>query len=261
MLAKTHSPRRSVRTAIVGLFLLAATGMPAAAAEITLLSSVGVTAILEELLPQFERATGHKVVAHLGTAAATKKAIDGGAGFDVAILTPGLVDDLIKEGKAVAGTNKIVARSGLGAALRVGAPKPDIGSDEAFKQALRAATSVGYTDPALGGASGVYIAALIERLGLADELRPKIKLASSARALDQAVARGEIALGVTQISEILPEPGIVLVGPLPPGVQSFTSFSAGIAAHQDNAEAAKALVAFLSSPAALPVIKAKGMEP
>jgi molybdate transport system substrate-binding protein len=260
MLAETRR-RPRLTGALAGLALLCATGLPAAAAEITLLSSVGVTALLDELLPQFERATGHKVVVHLATAAATKKAIDGGAAFDVAILTPNLVDDLIKEGKAVAGTNKVVARSGLGVSVREGAAKPDIGSDEAFIQALRAAKSVGYTDPALGGASGVYLAALIERLGLAAELRPKITLAASGRALDQAVARGEIEIGLLQISEILPEPGIVLVGPLPPGLQNFTSFSAGIAAHEDNAEAANALVAFLTSPAALPVLKAKGMEP
>src|SRR4051812_45143151 len=116
MPARTRSLQHLAHGAVAGLILLGAAGLPAAAAEITLLSSVGVTALLEELLPQFERATGHKVVAHLGTAAATKKAIDGGAGFDVAILTPGLVEDLIKEGKAIAGTNKIVARSGLGAA-------------------------------------------------------------------------------------------------------------------------------------------------
>src|SRR5258706_1643410 len=149
MSAEHRSPRRLLRGAVGGMSLLCAAGLPAAAAEITLLSSVGVTAVLEELLPQFERATGHKVVAHLGTAAATKKAIDGGAAFDVAILTPGLVDDLIKEGKAVAGTNKIVARSGLGAAVREGAPKPDIASDEAFTRVPRAASSIGYTDPSL----------------------------------------------------------------------------------------------------------------
>ena len=235
--------------------------LPARAAEVALSASVALTEVLKELVPQFEKASGNKVTVHLGTAAALKKEIDGGAAFDVAILTPPLVEDLVKQGKAAAGGTKLVARAGLGVMVRKGAPAPNIGSEDAFKQVLRTAKSIGITDPALGGASGVYMAALIERLGLSQELKPKMKLANGARDLDEKVARGEAEIGITQISEILPEPGVTLVGPVPGSLQNFTSFSAGIAAHAKDAAAANALVAFLTAPAAMPVLKSKGMEP
>ena len=147
-------------------------------------------------------------------------------------------------------------RSGAGVAVRKGAPKPDISTVEAFKQALRNARSIGYVEQ---GATGIYLKALLVKLGLADELKPKIKLITTAAG--EAVANGEVELGMTQVSEILPFAGVELVGPLPAEIQLYTDFAAAVAAGAKQPEAANALIRFLKAPAAVPVIKAKGLEP
>jgi molybdate transport system substrate-binding protein len=237
-------------------------GVVADAAEIKIFSSGALNGLMADLAPQFERATGHKLAFQFGAAAVLKQRIDAGETPDVAILTPALIDDLAKQGKIVSGTPATIARSGVGVAVRAGAPKPDIGLVDAFKRALIAAKSIGYTDPALGGLSGVYTGQLIERLGLAAELKPKTKLTSNApHALAQLVINGEIELGLIQISEIVPEPGLQLVGPFPPELQFFSVFTAGVLARGKEPDAGRALIQFLVSPAALSVIKAKGMEP
>jgi molybdate transport system substrate-binding protein len=229
-------------------------------AEIKVLSSVALHAVMEDLVPQFERATGHKLAIQFGAAAALKRRIDAGEVSDVAILTPPLIDELIKQGKIAPDTRADIARSGMGVAVRAGAPKPDISSVDAFKKALIAAKSIGYTDPALGGLSGVYTAGLLERLGIAAKMKPKTKLTSNAaHALAEAIARGEVEIGLIQMSEIVPEPGLQLVGPFPPELQNFSVFTAGVLANSKEPEAGRALIKFLVSPAALTVIRAKGM--
>ncbi|HLL26778.1 MAG TPA: substrate-binding domain-containing protein [Xanthobacteraceae bacterium] len=241
---------------------VASYGVVADAAEIKILASAALNGVLTELTPQFERETGHKLAIDYGASATLKKRIEAGETPDVAILTPALIDDLGKQGKIAPGTPANISRTGVGVAVRAGAPKPDIGTLEAFKKALLAARSIGYTDPALGGLSGVYVGGMIERLGLAAELKPKTKLTSNApHALAAAVANGDIELGLIQISEIVPEPSLELVGPLPPEVQNYSVFTAGVLASSKEPEAGTALVKFLRSPAALTVIKAKGMEP
>ncbi len=240
--------------AIVGLALplLAA---QAQAAEIKVLASTAVKTVLEELVPQFEKATGNKVAVGIAPAAVLKTQIDQGAAFDVAILTVPITDGLAKEGKLDT-TRTTIAHAGIGVAIRKGAPKPDIGTTEAFKRALLNAKSIGFT---AGGASGVYLKSLFEKLGIADELKPKLKLLQGPAG--EAAANGDVEIGMTQISEILPYANAELVGPLPPDSQSYTYFSAAVAVASKEPDAAKAFIKFLAAPAALAVIKAKGMEP
>ncbi len=225
------------------------------AAEIKVSASTAVKTVLEDLLPQFEKTTGNKVVVTIAPAAVLKTQIDQGAAFDVAILTVPITDTLVKEGKADT-ARTVIAHAGIGVAIKKGATKPDIGTTEAFKSALLNAKSIGFT---AGGASGVYLTSLFEKLGIADALKPKLKLLKGP--VGEAASSGEVELGMTQISEILPYPGAELAGPLPSDIQSYTYFSAAVAVASKEQDAAKALIKFLAAPAALAVIKGKGMEP
>jgi molybdate transport system substrate-binding protein len=238
--------------AVLALPLLAAR---AQAAEIKVLASTAVKTTLEALAPQFEKSTGNKVDLTFAPASVLKEKIDQGTAFDVAILTTPIIDALAAGGK-IDNARATIAHSGIGVAIRKGASKPDIGTKEAFAQALLKANSVGFT---AGGATGGYLKTLFEKLGIADQLKPKLKLLQGG--VGEAVTSGEIEIGMTQISEILPHPGAELVGPLPPDLQSYTYFSAGVSTAGKEVDAAKALVNFLSGTDARAVIKAKGMEP
>src|SRR5919109_1868710 len=242
--------------------VIMAAGAPrsAAAAEIKVLTAGAFKQVLLALLPDFERTSGHKVVVENDTVGALTKRIEGGETFDFAVLTPAALDGLASKGKLVPGSRANLARVGIGVVVKEGAPKPDIGSLAAFKQALLAAKSVAYIDPAAGGSSGIYVAGLLDRLGIAAEIKPKAKLIHGG-AVAEHIARGEAELGIHQISEILPVKGITLVGPLPAEIQNYTVYAAGIAASARDAEAAKALLKTLSGPAAADVFKSKGMEP
>jgi molybdate transport system substrate-binding protein len=242
--------------AVIGCAMLALEGAAASAAEIKLLASNGVTAILRELGPEFERVSGNTLKIELDVASALKTRIEGGEAFDVAILTAGITDDLIKAGK-LAGSRADIARSGVGVAIRAGAPKPDISTADAFKQTLLAAKSVAYTTQ---GASGQYFASLLVKLGIADEIKAKAKLLPGG-AVAELVARGEAELAVQQISELLPVAGAEFLGPLPPELQSYTVFSAAIGANAKDPASAKALIEFLTAPKVAPVLKTKRMEP
>jgi molybdate transport system substrate-binding protein len=225
------------------------------AAEIKVLASTAVKTTLEELGPQFEKATGNKVDVTYSPASVLKEKIDQGTAFDVTILTAPIIDSLASIGK-VDTTHTAVAHSGIGIAIKKGAAKPDVGTSEAFKQSLLKANSVGYT---AGGATGAYLKTLFDKLGIAEALKPKLKLLQGG--VGEAVTSGEIEIGMTQISEILPHPGAELVGPLPSDIQSYTHFSAAVSTASKETDAAKAFVKFLAGPPALAVIKAKGMEP
>jgi molybdate transport system substrate-binding protein len=243
--------------ATLGFLMLLAHGVVVKAAEIKVLSTNGVTSVMRELGPEFERATGHKLVIRYDVTTALRNQIQGGETFDVAILTGPVTDELLKQGKLAAGTRADIARSGVGVAIRAGAPKPDISTVEAFKRTMLAAKSVAYTTQ---GASGIYFASVLQRLGIAEAMKPKAKLQPGG-AVAELVARGEAELAVQQISELISVAGVELVGPFPPELQSITVFSAGVAASAKEPEAARALIQFLTAPAASPVIKAKGMEP
>ena len=242
-------------TALAGLALLI--GNAADAAEIKVISSVGVKAVLEELTPQFERTSGHKVNITFGTAVPLKRQIDGGESFDVVILTPALVDDLVKQGKVATGTSANVSKSGIGVAIRAGSPKPDIGSTEAFKRSVLNAKSIAYSKE---GQSGTAMARIMERLGIAEEMKPRTVLETRSGLTAANVVEGKADLAFVLISEILPIAGTELAGPLPADLQNYVVFTAGVRATKDAA-AAKAFIDFLKAPAAAPVLKAKGMEP
>ena len=233
--------------AAAAAFMLAAS---AQAAEIKVLSSNAVKTVLEELGPQFEKSSGHKIAFTWGTAAALKADIERGAAVDLAVLTDAGVDDLIKQGKLA--TRTALARSGIAVAIHKGAPKPDLSGADAFKKLLLSAKSIAYVE---SGASGIYLKGLFERLGLAEQIKGKLK---SVKAAGEAVANGEAEIGFTQVSEILPYAGAEVGGMLPPDIQSFTAFSLGVG--KDN-KPADSLVKFLTTPAAAAVVKAKGLEP
>ncbi len=252
-----------MRVTLLGVAMaLIAAGAPrgAAAAEIKVLTAGAFKQVLLALIPDFEKQTGHKVTLDNATVGALTKRIEGGEAFDLAVLTPAAVNNLADKGKFAAGSRVNLARVGVGVVVRDGTPKPDISSVEAFKRALLAARSVAYIDPAAGGSSGIYVAGLLDRLGLAAEVRPKAKLIPGG-AVAEHIARGEAELGIHQISEILPVKGVVLVGPLPAEIQNYTVYAAGIGANARAADAAKALIAALSGPAAADVLKSRGMAP
>jgi molybdate transport system substrate-binding protein len=212
---------------------------------------------MNELGPQFEHATGHKLVMRFDNIGVLKRQIDAGEEFDVTILTPSLIDDLGKEGKIAAGTRTDIARSGIGVIVRTGAPKPDISSAEAFKRAMINATSISY---AKGGATAIYLASLFARLGIAEPMQSKTTLLPAGRGA-QSVAEGEAELGLIVISGFAPVPGAELLGPLPPELQNYVVYTAGVGATAKEGEAGKALINFLRAPAAVPVLNAKGLEP
>ena len=251
-----------MRTMLLGLtMVLMAAGAPraSAAAEIKVLTAGAFKQVLLALLPDFERTTGHKVTVANDTVGALTKRIEGGESFDVAVLTPGAVNDLTGKGKFVAGSRANLARVGVGVMVKAGAPAPDISTVEAFKRALIAAKSVAYIDPASGGSSGIYISGLLDKLGIADQVKPKAKLKQGGYVAD-LIVKGEAELGIHQISEIVPVKEVTLVGPLPAEIQNYTVYAAGLGANAKDSEAAKALIKALTGPAAADVLKSKGME-
>jgi molybdate transport system substrate-binding protein len=228
------------------------------AAEIKVLASNSLKTSLEELGPQFEKATEHKVIFTFNAAVPLKAEIEKGVAFDIAILSAPLTDDLVKQGKLVDATRTDISRSSAGLAVKRGAPKPDIGTTEAFTRALLAAKSICYVEQ---GATGIYLKGLFERLGIAEQLKGKTKLLPPSNPAAHAVANGEAEIGMTQISEILPYEGAELVGPLPADIQLTSVYPAAVGTGAKEAEAAKAFIKFLTTPAAAAVLKAKGLEP
>jgi molybdate transport system substrate-binding protein len=225
--------------------------------EIRVLSTHATFEVLSELGPRFERASGHRLSLAFNPTAAIKCEIDAGAAFDVAIITRPAIDALAAEGIILRETCADIGRCGLGVAVRQGAPKPDIGTIEAFKRALLAAKSVVRSRY---GASGQYFETLLGRLGIADAMRDKIKIGPAGR-IAELVARGEAELAVQQVPELVPVKGADFVGPFPDELQVYTVFAAGVAAASKHCEAAQAFVAALAAPAAAPLYKAKGLEP
>ncbi|HET7382867.1 MAG TPA: molybdate ABC transporter substrate-binding protein [Pseudolabrys sp.] len=238
---------------------LSLSGM-AFAAEVKVLTAGAFKQVVLALVPDFEKQTGNKVVVDNDTAGGLKKRIESGEAFDVAIITPAIVDDLAGARKIAAGSRVNLATVGVGVVVKEGAPNPDVSTIEAFKSALLAAKSVAYIDPASGGSSGIYIDKLLERLGIADQVRPKAKLKKGGHVAELIVS-GEAELGLHQISEIVPVKGAALVGPLPKEIQNTTTYAAGLSASSQNKDAAQALIKMFSGPAAATVLKAKGMEP
>jgi len=252
---------RMSRTALLlsaGLWLAGpATG---AAAEIKVLTGGAFKQVVLAIVPAFEQQTGHKVIVHNDTAGALKKRIEGGESFDVAVITPAVINELATAGKIAAGSRVDLARVGVGVMVKEGAPRPDVSTVEAFKDALVKAKTVAYIDPASGGSSGIYLDKLFERLGVAEQVRAKARLKKGGYVADLIVS-GDAELGLHQISEIVPVKGVTLVAPLPKEIQNHTTYAAGLSAASSNKDAAQALIKAFASPAAAAVLKDKGMEP
>jgi molybdate transport system substrate-binding protein len=236
-----------------GLLVMLLVGS-APAAELKVMYPPPMRTVLSELIPQFERTTGHKVAVTYESSWLLVERIQKGEMPDVAVLTVRQADDLIREGRLVRHVD--VARSSIGLAVRAGAPRPDIGSVEAFTRTLLAAKSFARNE---GADSGVFMVGLLERLGIAGEMNAKSTLVRRGF-VAELVAKGEVEMAVQQMPELMAVPGVDAT-PLPPEIQHAIVFSAGIPAAPNAPDAVNELIAFLSSPAAAAVIRAKGLEP
>jgi len=250
---------KRMRPAAVGcLILIVLTQSSVARAdEIKVLCSNGIKTVMEELAPQFEQATRHKVVVTYGLAAALSRQIESGEAFDIAVLTPPLVDELIKRGKIAGDTRTVLARSGIALFGRVGAQKPDIRTTDALKRTLLESKPIAY---AKEGASGVFFTELVQRLGLTDGLKSMVRPTASGEEVGASVARGDVQFGVLPVSEILPVQGVEVLGTFPAPVQGYIVMVAGVSSATTHGAAVNELMAFLKAPAALSVMKTKGME-
>jgi molybdate transport system substrate-binding protein len=229
--------------------------------ELKLYCTIAMRSVVEDLAPKFEKASGHKVTITFGLGGALAKRVQDGEIPDAIISTQAGIDSLLKSGKLVPGSNVTLARSGVGIAVRKGAPKPDISSAEALKATLLAAKSISYTNPSAGGASGVHFGKVIERLGLTEALKDKTKHPQAGGSTGKLLAQGEVDLAVQQISELIEVPGIELLGPLPGDLQNITVLDAGIPAGAKEQAAGAEFIKFVRSPEAVNAIKSKGLDP
>jgi molybdate transport system substrate-binding protein len=230
---------------------------PAHAEEIKVLSTLAVEGAYRELVPLFERASGHKVTTTFTGTLDAQKRIAAGEAYDLIIMAGPAIDDLIKSGKIAPGSRVDLASSGVGVAVRAGAPRPDIHSTEALKRTLLVAKSIGYSS----GPSGVYLTGLFRKLGIADQIQSKLKQTATGVFVGSIIASGEVEMGFQQVSELAHYPGIEYLGPLPADIQNMTVFSSGMQVGAKSVEAAKAWITFLTSPAAAAVFRNKSMEP
>jgi molybdate transport system substrate-binding protein len=254
------------RIAIAAFVLMAALRAgPADAVELRVLSSGSLKAALSQLVADFQKSSGNTATIEYGPAGAIVGRIEQDDAADVVIVSRSQLQKLESDGKVISGSLVDIAGIALGVAIRKGAAKPDIGTVEAFKRALLSARSIGYRDPITGSTSGIYTAGLLERLGLAQDLKPKLYLDRSEGDVPenvfQRVAKGEIEMQIGQITEIVISPGVELAGPLPAEIQNTTDMAAGIATASKAPDAARALIGFISSPAAASVLQASGFQP
>ncbi len=249
---------RFIRAAV---FIVAGTAIAfsAAAAVVKVLTAGAFKPIVMALAPAFEQKTGHKLVIDNDTAGALARRIADGESFDVVVVTPAAIEQLAKTGKLAAGSSARLARVAIGVAVKKGSPAPDIGSVQAFQRALLAARAVAYIDPAAGGSSGVYLAQLFEKMGIAPQIQAKAVLVPGGL-VAQRLVNGEADIAIHQISEILAVPGATLIGPIPAEIQNYTVYAGGVAAAARDPAAARAFMALLESADARAVLQDKGME-
>lgn len=250
----------STRIAAIVAFIVAQATL-ADAAEIKVFSTIGVQAALEELTPKFEKASGHKLNITWATAAVLVKRVQGGETADLLVLTKQGLDTMVKENKATASADAIFASSGMAMVVKKGAPKPDISTPEAFKQTLLKAKTISYSNPEYGGASGVYLAKLLERMGIADQVKSKTHYPPPSGNAANLVVSGEAELAVQQEPEVMAVSGVDMVGPLPAELNNITTYAAGPGAGTKEADTANALIKFLHTPEAAAVFKARGLTP
>ncbi|HEY4073545.1 MAG TPA: molybdate ABC transporter substrate-binding protein [Herbaspirillum sp.] len=250
----------SVRFAL-GLIALSAAALAsdASAAQLTVLSTGAFKQVAAALVPLYESRTGNKIVLDNDTAGGLARRIEAGAKFDLVILTPDLVKELLAKKKVNADSVANLAQVGIGVMVPAGAPKPMIDTVEHFKQALLNAKSVAYINPASGGSSGIYLAQLFQQWGIAQQIDSKaVKVDGGSVA--EHVVKGEAELGIHQISEILPTKGVTLIGPLPAAIQNYTVYTAAISSTSGEQAAARAFLQILTGPEAAKVLKEKGMD-
>jgi molybdate transport system substrate-binding protein len=247
------------RLAAIAVFLIAQATF-ASAAELKVYSTIGVKGALEDLAPKFEKATGNKLNITWGLISGfTKKAQEGDVP-DVLIVSRGSIDSLTKDGK-IAAAGVTLGSSIFAFGVKHGAPKPDISTVAALKKTLLAVRAIGYTDPAAGGASGVYFAKMIEKLGIAAEVKAKSKFPPPAGFVGTLLTNGEVDLAFQSKPELTTTEGVDVVGPPPGDLGHSNVFAAGVGAKSPNSGAGKALLKFLTTPEAQAVFKAKGFDP
>src|ERR1700704_1128912 len=250
-----HNPK--LAAAIGAAVILTVTGMMTHAAEIRVLSTQATEEAYRELVPEFEKATGHKVATTFTGTLDANKRLAAGEGYDLLIMSSSSIDEHIKGGKVAPGSRGDLAKSGVGVGVKYGAPKPDISTTDALKKTILAARASGYST----GPSGIYVIGLFQRIGIADEIKGKLKQTPTGVFVGSIIASGEAEIGFQQVSELSHFVGVDYVGPLPADVQQFTMFSSGIIAGAKEADGAKALVKFITAPAAAAAFKKRGMEP
>ena len=246
---------RIISTTALAIFLLLQP-LSVSASEIKVWTARAIATVLAEIGPEFERTTGHKLKVTSDLPTGFARRAQAGEQFDVFVSGSASVHEWIEAGRIIAETRKDIARSGIGVGVRAGARKPDVSSVEAFKRALLEAKSIAY----LRVGSGIYIAGLVERLGIAGAIKSKVTRPES-DIVSELVAKGEVELGLVVITQILTTPGVELAGPLPEEIQSHVMITAGVNTNSREPEAARQLIRFLTSPSATHVIKAQGMEP
>ncbi len=242
------------------LFAAVVSGAPAAqAAEITLIAPGGIRAAIQQMIPDFERQTGHKVKGTFGSGGGTKERVIKGEPFDVPLVQPP-VAPVIASGHVVAASETPVATVSVGVAVRAGAPKPDISTADAVKRMLLGAKAIAYPNAATGAGAGRSFNATLDKLGITEQMKPKIRIAQGGRGAMELLAKGEVDIGLTYISEIITEPGVEVVGPLPRDISPPTALIGFVSAQSKEPEAARALLSYLTSPEAGAVFKERGMQ-
>ncbi len=249
--------RRAPLSSIAAITIALLTAAPGSSAEIKVLATGATKSVLGLISQSFTQHTGHTITLATDTAGGVAKRVEAGEAFDVAIATKGVVEAMIAKGRLGAGTRADVAQTSIGVAVKEGAAKPDISTLEAFKQTLLAAKTIAYVDPASGGTSGIYIAGVLDRLGLSEALKPKLRLKAGGY-VAELVASGEAEIAIHQVSEILPVKGVVLLGGLPKEIQSITVYSGGLPANATNP--AKQFLSFASGPESAAALQKAGME-
>lgn len=231
------------------------------AADVKAFVTIALQSVFEEIAPDFEKSTGHRLHVTYGVSGALVKRTQDGEAADYLVATQGIIDGLAKSGKVQSGSDQTLARSSIGVAVRKGEPRPDVSSVEAFLKALVAARAISYSDPSAGGASGVHFAKMLDKHGLSEGMKGKTRFPPPGGFSGRLLAAGEVDIAIQQISELAPIGGIELVGLLPGELQSVTTFASGILASAKEPEAAKALNRYLQTPAVKAIMKARGLDP
>jgi molybdate transport system substrate-binding protein len=225
-----------------------------------LLSAASIQEVFKEIIGDFERSSGHKVIIHYGTMGAITEWVGGGEEADLVISSLQSISSLVKDGKIEAASQTTISKVGVGIVTAPGATIPSVTSVEDLSRALLSAKTIVYADPSRGGAAGIHIARVIQELGIAEQLRPKIKFGAGGDITEVTLAQGDGALGMTQISEIVGKPSAVFVGPFPEKIQNYTVFAVGKPIGAKQSDAVAAFLDFLKSPVAIATMKPKGMQ-